>query len=110
VPAVQKVLSSLHSQFHIPRLSSSSVWNLCPPRCTFIGPTKWHSQGAKSGDIRRVVHDFSAHCCHCCLHQICGVWMSSHAAGWSPLTVSHVSSSESLGAHHCKASHCNTVQ
>jgi hypothetical protein len=25
VPAVQKVLSSLHSQFHIPRLSSSSV-------------------------------------------------------------------------------------
>lgn len=52
--------------------------------------------------IKRVVHDFPAHCFHCRLCQI------FHAAGWSG-TVSQVSSSGSLGAHHYKISYYSTV-
>jgi hypothetical protein len=76
MPAAWKIISWLCSQFLSPCLSSMSVWNFFIPRCFFVGPNKWISLGSKSEvrAVRRVVHDFSAHCCHCCLHQICHIF------------------------------------
>lgn len=42
-----------------------------------------------------MVHDFPAHCCQCCLLQICRRWACV------------VMQEESLPAHHCEETYCN---
>jgi hypothetical protein len=96
------------SQFRTPCFSSLSVWNLCLPRCTFFGPNKWKSLGAKSV-VRRIVHDFPVTVASFAFIKcaICGGVLSC-SRRWS-LTVSQLFSSELHGEDHCKASYCITV-
>jgi hypothetical protein len=83
-------------------LSSSPVWNFCPPKYAFIGRKKRKSL-EKSGLVFQ-------HITAKLLSENLSVWKSILMQwGRSSLRVSLVFSFESIGAHHHKASYCNTV-